>query len=92
MVLLSLRLTIVRQNGGGGEFFDVGQQKKSKGYKGHSWPGAKKCPHNKRKLIDGTVLRKLYCFHFGVTKFIFIIYDYSYITFMSVPLIKNIYI
>ena len=31
---------------GGGEFFDVGQQKKPKGYKGHSWPGAKKWPHN----------------------------------------------
>ena len=47
---------------GGGEFFDVGQQKKSKGYKGHPWLGAKKCPHNKRKLTDGTPLTSAYTY------------------------------
>ena len=46
----------------GGEFFDVGQQKKSKGYKGHPWLGAKKCPHNKRKLTDGTPLTSAYTY------------------------------
>ena len=34
-------------------------------------------------------LRKLYCFHFGTTKFIFMIYDCSYISFMSVPIINK---
>ena len=34
-------------------------------------------------------LRKLYCFHFGSTKFIFMIYDCSYITFMSVSIINK---
>ena len=33
--------------------------------------------------------KKLYCFHFGTTKFIFIIYDCSYITFMIVPIINK---
>ena len=36
-------------------------------------------------------LRKLYCFHFGITKFIFMIYDCSYIIFMSVPIINKEY-
>ena len=43
MVFLSLQLTLIRQRGEE-EFFDVGQQKKPKGYKGHPWPGAKNAP------------------------------------------------
>ena len=34
-------------------------------------------------------LEKLYCFHFGTTKFIFMIYDCSYIIFMIVPIINK---
>ena len=34
-------------------------------------------------------LRKLYCFHFDITKFIFMIYDCSYIIFTSVPIINK---
>ena len=34
-------------------------------------------------------LKKIYYFHFGMTKFIFIIYDCSYITFMIIPIINK---
>ena len=34
-------------------------------------------------------LRKIVYFHFGMTKFIFIIYDFSYITFMIIPIINK---
>ena len=34
-------------------------------------------------------LNFFYCFHFGATKFIFMIHDCSYITFMIVPIINK---
>ena len=34
-------------------------------------------------------LEKLYCFYFGTTKFIFMIYNCSYITFMIVNIINK---
>ena len=35
---------------------------------------------------------KLYCFHFGMTKFIFMIYVCSYITFMTVLMINKLWL
>ena len=34
-------------------------------------------------------LRKIVFFYFGTTKFIFMIYDCSYITFMIIPIINK---